>query len=526
MLPLFVAGLALSSCTDTWNEHYQSAEAADGGTSLLQLVEQNPQLSDFAKLLHATHLYNNTHATSVTYAQLLDADQTLTVWAPVNGSFNADSLLQICSTPQGDSIVGQHFVGNHIAHHLYNMSGETACQVKMLNNKFLNLTPNALSTAAVNPDQVNTPARNGLLNLLDTEAPYNYNLYEGLTSMERLKHLGTFLKKFEVNELDEANSVVAGIEDGQKVYSDSVMRQENALFRTFDYINSEDSLFAMLVPDAEMWNTVYEEAKPYFNYGSIAKADSVQNYWLNVSLMQDLIYNQNTQHALQDSLTMTSYSTREYPYHVYYKPLEKGGLLDADNFTDTLQFSNGAFYFLKQWPFDKSLYFHPVTVQAENESSMTASKDCTLSKREVEADSVSGNGYLVISPKTSTSNWTVTFDVQNTLAGTYDLTAVILPKTVYNQFSRDTKPNKFTAVVNYIDETGKKCTQEFKTELSNDGTKVDTVTIGRIKLPVAGYQQPDAVVSVQLKCSITSRQLTYSREMYLDCLYLKPIEEE
>ena len=52
--------------------------------------------------------YNNNHVTSVTLADLLGSDQSLTVWAPVNGSFNADSLLQMCQTAQGDSAVGQH----------------------------------------------------------------------------------------------------------------------------------------------------------------------------------------------------------------------------------------------------------------------------------------------------------------------------------------------------------------------------------------------------------------------------------
>ncbi len=527
ILSIFASGLLAVSCSDSWNEHYQVGESGEGQTSLLALVDSDPQLTDFARLLRATHLYNNLHATSVTYADLLDADQSLTVWAPVNGSFNADSLLQLCQTAKGDSAVALHFVANHIAHNLYNMNTQTDAQVKMLNNKMLPLTPVGLSDARVCPDRKNVAAQNGLLNVLSDVVSYSYNVYEGLTSLPELAHLGTFMKSYEVSELDEDRSIVASIEDGEKVYSDSVMRQDNLLFRTFEYINSEDSLYSMLVPSAETWRTVCEEARPFFNYGSVAKADSIQEYWMNVSLMQDLVFNQNAQHALSDSLTMTSYSKSEYPYHVYYRPLASGGLLDPANISSTMPCSNGQLYYIRQWPFTKEqLYFRPITVQGEREASLIASKDCTMNYRTVDADSVSGNGYLVISPKNSTSNWTATFEVRNTLAGTYDLSAVILPKTVYNAFSRDFKPNKFTAVVNYVDENGVSRSQEYKTELSNNAYEVDTVKIARITLPVCNYRQNDATVSVQLKCSITSRQTTYSREMFLDCLYLSPVTDQ
>lgn len=526
ILSIFAAGALMCACSDTWNEHYQADGVGEGTSTLLQLVEQNPELSDFAKLLHATHLYNNLHATPVTYAHLLDADQTLTVWAPVNGTFNADSLLQMCQTPQGDSIVAQHFVANHIAHNLYNMNAQTAGKVKMLNSKTMPITPTALFDAPVREGMQNIPASNGLLNVVSHEASYTYNIYEGLTSLPEFAHLGNFLKGFEMNELDEDKSIVASIEDGQKVYSDSVMKQTNILFRTFDYINSEDSAFSMLVPPADMWQQVYEEARPYFNFGSVAKADSIQNYWLNVSLMQDLIYNQNAQRALSDSLKMTSFRIDEYPYHVYYNPLVAGGVLDPANFSGRMTCSNGSLQVLRQWPFTKQqLYLRPITIQAEREANLRSSTDCTMDYRTAVADSVSGNGYMVITPKTNTSNWTATFEVQNTLAGTYDLCAVILPKTVYRTNSRDFKQNKFTAVLNYVDETGKKRAETFKTELTNDSHKVDTVKIARVTLPVCNYKQAETTVSVQLKCSITAKQTTYSREMYLDCLYLKPVEE-
>ena len=513
---------AFSSCSDVWDDHYEQTDANPSNT-LLQQIEDQTQLSEFLALLQKTHVYNNNHATSVTFADLLNADQTITVWAPVNGSFNADSLLKLCETAQGDSTVGQHFVMNHIAHNLYNMNGQTNQNVLMLNNKYLPLRANALYNAAVLDNRCNLPAKNGLLHLVTDDAHYTYNVYEALTSMQEFAHFGRFLSHYEKQELDEERSIQAGIVDGQKVYSDSVMVKENALFRVFDQIMSEDSAFLMLAPDAAMWQAAYDEAHSYFNYGSLPKADSIAEYWTTISLMGDLIYNRNIQH-IQDSLFSTSYKPFEWPYHVYRHPLAAGGILTADNIQDSLLCSNGYIYRLKKWPFTpEDLYFHPIITQGEREASLRASKDCTMNYRAVLADSVSGNAYLDIVPRTGTSNWTATFEITNTLSGTYDICAVILPKTVYNTNSRDFKPNKFKATLNYVDTDGHQQEENYTTEMTNNPYVVDTVVIGRFTFPTCNYQQTETNVSLQLQCSISNRQTAYSREMYLDCIYLKPV---
>ena len=516
----------LVGCSDKWDDHYDVV-GTNGSVSLLRLVEENPQLSDFHSLLKATHVYNNNHRTKVTFADLLDADQTLTVWAPMNGTYNIDSLLELCQTEKGDSTVGQHFVMNHIAHNLYNMNAQTNESVKMLNDKFLPLGANSLYQATVQEDSRNLPATNGLLHVMKDDAQYTYNIYEGLTSMEEFQHIGAFMSHFERQELDEERSIQAGLVDGRKVYSDSVMVKENALFRVFDQIMSEDSTFAMLVPDKATWNTIYPEAKQYFNYGAVEKADSISEYWTCVSLARDLIFNRKMQRSEKDSIFTTSYTPTEWPYHVFYKPYEAGGLMDASNIKDSLLCSNGYIYRMKNWNFTpKDLFFHPIVTQGEREASITNYKDCTLNYRTAVGDTISGNGYVDIVPRNSTSNWTVTYEINNTLSGTYDICAVILPKTVYLATSRDKKPNKFIATLSYVDEQGEQRTEEFKTELTSNGVQVDTVKVGRFTFPTCNYGQQDATVSLQLQCSITSRQTSYSREMFLDCILLKPVTEE
>ena len=391
----------------------------------------------------------------------------------------------------------------------------------MHNSKYLYIDdiPAFLST--------DVPASNGLLNIIDSEVPYNYNIYEGFTSMSDAQHVGQWMKSYEKQELDEDASIQRGLEDGRKVYSDSVMVKENILYRTFGKINSEDSSYIALLPVKEVWEKVVDEAAPYFDFGNIEKADSIGTYWRNLLLMQDLFFNVNEQASPSDSLISTSYSKKTPEYNVYYNPNAAGGLLSDTYISGSRLCSNGMIYYLKQWPFTKEqLYFKKIVVEAERESSLMDNKDCTFNYRTAIGDSISQNGYLDIVPKTSTSNWTATFELANTLAGTYDICVVVLPKTVYNPFSRDFKPNKFTAVLNYVDAEGQSQQQEFKTAVSNDPYVVDTVSIGRFTFPVCNYGQQDALVSLQLKCNIANREVKFSREMLLDCIYLKPVKEE
>jgi len=530
-LPLtgLVAGGLMASCSDSWDDHYDANVQSGSSQTLLQRIEANPELSDFLKVCRATHLYNNMHTTPVTYAELLGADQTLTVWAPVNGSFNVDSLLSLCQTQQGDSTAGLHFVANHISRNLYNMNSSTKDEVKMLNDKFLTLTPQQLYSSRVVDGSYNIPAANGLLHVVSNDAPYTYNVYEGLTSLSQYAHIGALLKRMEKYELDEELSIQSGLVDGRKVYSDSVMVTENDYFRAIGNIICEDSAFMMMVPSLEVWNSVYDEASRLFNYGNIEKADSIGEYWKTVSLVQDLIFNRNksVNKAPQDSLITAAYTPLDWPYHVYYKPYEADSLFDRARIADSLQCSNGVVYNISRWPFDtRKLYFHPIKSEGEREANMVDYTLCTTNIRETNNSAISGGGYLDIVPKSSSSNWTATFEVRNNLSGTYDICLITLPKTVYLANSKDTKPNKFKAQLTYLDLDGTQKTVDYSDEIVTSGKNIDTLTIGRFTFPVCNYAQPDASVKLQIQCSINPRQTQYSREMYLDCVYLKPVTEE
>ncbi len=65
---------AVTACTDTWDDHY--AEKTYGAGTLMQAIEQDPTLTNFAEVLKATG-----------YDATLSSSQVFTVFAPTNDKF-------------------------------------------------------------------------------------------------------------------------------------------------------------------------------------------------------------------------------------------------------------------------------------------------------------------------------------------------------------------------------------------------------------------------------------------------------
>ena len=141
------------------------------------------------------------------------------------------------------------------------------------------------------------------------------------------------------------------------------------------------------------------------------------------------------------------------------------------------------------------------------------------------ADSISDNAYLQILPRTNLSNWELTFRVDNTLSGCYDICLVLLPKSVSNQSAPDVRPCKFKATINYVDERGVAQTDNCgNTQFQNDPEHVDTIVLAEaFQFPACNYDQNELKVSLKIQCSILARETArFAREMYLDCIYLRP----
>jgi hypothetical protein len=520
-----MAALLLAAGCSDWNDHYDGVVSAGSNATLWQQMEQRPELSDFREVLQHTKVFRSHKKTPVSYAELLDRGQSFTVMAPVNGTFNKDSLIALTATNQGDSVVEKFFVLNHLSR---STSSDVAAEKKitLLNTKHITMGKGKVGGVAIS--DANIHAKNGILHVMEGQLPYRYNLYEAMTDIDEFSQIGNFMRLYDEDYFDEFNSVSSGLVEGIPVYVDSVVIERNRLLERIGLLAAEDSAYWMVVPAAEGWNKAYAEAKSHFVYAkTVSKRDSIQQYWANRALLDDAIFNTTMQLSPRDSVTSEQYSKMRPEYHVFYKPFDSGGIFSTVQ--NTIECSNGLLYQTPEWPFTpEETYFRELKSEGEYTGLITYYDKCTYNSRTHAADSVSENAYLVIVPQTSTSNWEMTFRVDNTLSGLYDVCAVVLPKAVSGTVAPDLRPCKFKATINYIDTLGR--SQSFpcgNTQFVSDPERVDTVVLAKaFAFPACNYATDDIKVTVKLTCSILPRETSkYAREMYLDCIYLRPAKK-
>ena len=565
-----IFGLALVACQDDWKDHYdQTADTPYGNANLYEVIGAQPELSDFCEILDSVRLFANNRITSIHYSEMLSEGQFFTVWAPVNGSFNKDSLLQLCRTSSGDSLVELHFLKNHIARYAHSENGKEST-IKMLNSKKLNMENGSFGEVDIN--KANIATANGVLHILKSPVSYYYNIYEAMISLDKYQHLGSFLHSYQIDEFDETQSLAMGIVDGKTVYVDSVFYARNELLDRYGYIEREDSTYWMFVPSQALWDSLYAEAKTYYNYGSINKADSIHNYWSHYALMQDLIFNPRIQRGLADSIISTSYNRRDAgKYHVFYNPLADKGLFSY--ITDSMVCANGSIYEMNTWPFAKEKsYFIPIKTEAEGRYYEAVepgnNKVLTIQPRFVSADTIS-NGYLSLSPTTGTDAYYVTYEIPDVLSGTYDVSVVMLPKSVYYtnidpttvEGKRLLRSVKFLAEIQYTGTNGEqykvdsrhrysfdKSTPGYYTQEANSATQhpflfdcnlnpnaaatrafinnpnlVDTIKLCTMSFPTCNYAQNKVTTRVKITNNIGSKETnTYNNTMFIDCIIFQP----
>ena len=514
------AAALLPACSE-WDDHFESpASQSAGEQTLWQTMQQYPELSDFREVLSKTMVYKHHRKTEVSYANLLDGVQTFTVLAPVNGTFNKDSVLNLLATNRGDSMVERSFVGNHLSYTLAS-NVEKPVDFFLLNAKWATIGNNKVLDVPLK--QSNIKAKGGIMHVLQNTLPYRYNIYEIMLNDSRYSLIGEQLSSYEQDEFSPTQSVEGGMVDGEQIYADSVFIERNLMLERVGELADEDSTYIVVMPTTDEWQRVWNEAMDHYHYdATVENGDSLQRFWANYALFSDAIFSRTIQSSPIDSLKTYEYDKKYPKYHVFHRPYDEGGILYGATPTE---YSNGTLYTVDKWPFTPEMtYFRELKTEGERTGLILNNTLSSYTTRIHAADSVSENEYLVITPSSNTSNWTMTFKLENTLAGAYDICAVVLPATVYNP-NAQLKPCQFQTEINYVNEKGVE--QVFdcnKTKFKTDPTRVDTVVLAEnFVFPVCNYDQSNMKFSVKLKCSILARESnTYSREMFLDCIYLRP----
>lgn len=260
-----VAGcmLAATSCSDfsDYNAIDASAEPSADKT-LWENIQANANLCDFAEVLE-----------KVGYDKVLNESHTYTVWAPVNGSFDKDSLFSL-----SDSKIIKEFVKNMVANYSHQETDVNDTTVFMLNEKLIKFHGKNTSSMTFDGQSLiansglsafNYPSTNGILYTISNPSTFRYNGYEIITdTKDKASKFYDMVMKYQTVTLDEKNSVKGEIVNGLQVYDDSVLIVNNSLTeRTLrSKLTNEDSLYTVLIPNDEAWDEAYNRIAKYYNY--------------------------------------------------------------------------------------------------------------------------------------------------------------------------------------------------------------------------------------------------------------------
>jgi len=501
------AGLvALYSCSDTWDEHYNSVATTGSqfaGTTMQAIEQQAP---DFAAVIKATG-----------FDRELRSSSTYTVWCPADGTFNKDSLIAAAQTDS--AAVVKRFVQNHVAR--YNVSlGLESQEVMLLNTKLMTMSDKQEHKIGnVNITASNIKCNNGLIHFVDGMIPFQNNIFElieqeyanSTNASKADSSLYAFLAVFNQDSLLENRSVSRGVdENGDKIWVDSVTLRNNTVLKNVDaLVYDEDSSYIALIPSVEAYQQRYAEAKqllkfnPYMDKGlEFSKVDSLQNYYANMFSMNDLFFNRNANEHWDDSLKSTTYASYNWPNSLYYRkaprtlPADKevNDILATVGIADSISCSNGIAYLIDEYPMSiYEQYFRKLKIQASmrtvDEVSQAGKSGTLLTQKvgslsassgtwnvvryrldpilDVAGDTIDfdtiyiGNtevqsySYLDVPPSTSTANPSVAFKISNNLSGKYDIYLVTMPYWFKsNNFSQERRPYRFNVNVFEQDTNG------------------------------------------------------------------------
>lgn len=541
----FFFSVALSSCSDfdDYNKVEPDANVAAGQT-LWENIKGNVQLSDFAALVQKAGFDDE-----------LNQTQYYTVWAPLNGTYNASQFQGL----DNNALVRQ-FVKNHIASYAHSASGKVDERILMLNEKSYNFTGASTYTFDdVTLKQANLPNSNGLLHTLDGVATFYPNLYEFVTDPvladgQELDSLRQFFLKYEATYLDTERSVVGSIVNGMQTYVDSVMVTENTLWRTVNAkINNEDSTYTFLMPTNNAWAKTRERIRGSFNYlptmtsqlfngTSISTVTgSVNNVYLqdsitNLYLTSFLLYSNNDAYNQwmvrqasvlgSDTLRTTLRSKLSNPTDILAQTKTELKMSNGvARIVDSLAFFPWETYMpeLTYRPTNNNLqarvmtgYAQSVTVENPDPTKIDTEK---LTRK-------GGDGtfkYLHVSGS-GTQKPELDVYLPDVNSATYDFYCVFVPQSVELGDTTAQKPNRVIFTLNYCDANGKLQNYVFKDE-SDENKQWFNDYYEACKIPILEenpkqtFSAPDAATLTAFSNDVTKVDTLYLGEFTFPVSY-------
>lgn len=279
---LIAASLAVfAACSD---DHYDVVSQGNADQTLWQNIKADPSLSEFADLMSRITLMKseNDRSAVLKYGELLDQNQSFTLVAPVNGSFDyqawSDTINKANLLRQDEMterlgrnlmyLASNQFAMNHVARFSHNL--EEARTVHLLNGKNVSSDPAAFNGVRKTGERI--VGSNGVLYKLEGINPFAYNLYDYLAFDPDLTDINAYIKDPAVDKeiFSETLSVPGSMnEEGEMVYIDSVYSHRNELLDNLGVnIEDEDSCYIAIIPSNEAWAEAKAKLEAIYHYGA------------------------------------------------------------------------------------------------------------------------------------------------------------------------------------------------------------------------------------------------------------------
>lgn len=432
--------------------------------TLYEVLVADKELSDFVDVVNSC----GAHCAD----SLFNTSRVYTLWAPVNGTFNKDSLIDEVKAGNRE-IVFQSFVKAHISNHLRAANGtlDSKNKVLLLNEKIATFMGDYKSgyTFAGQPlDVCNIRVWNGILHKLAAPAEYKYNIMEYLKIAENADSVSKFIYSFNRTEFSAGSSIMGPIVDGLQTYLDSVFVTNNAILTNWNgvgLLNIEDSTYTVYVPSNEVWSEFVEKSIEYFNYNlesnrplsvSAYERDSLRNYYARINALRYMTFSDNEQVYVDSPDSILPVWQSGYDREEISKAQIENAVIPGSE----KELSNGTFKLLGKCPFTfRELFHDTIKVEGENETMRYKSENAveythSASKNQINKDSIfagvkiSNNTYFeAASP--SNKSVIVYFKLPNALSAKYKLAIVTVPKNITNSdiAEKDLKPTRYTMTV-------------------------------------------------------------------------------
>ena len=296
-----VAVMGMAACSD---DHYDIVVTGETeGKTLWENIQANESLSDFASILSETSYLKNdmdypTDKAKISYADYLNSSQALTVWAPVNGSFDAAAMLEELAeikalyasdrkaATKAEYVFASQFLGQHIARFNHESQGKDK-EVRMLNAKYVvyDAAARTFDGVAFAEGQTSKPSSNGTLHVLSAPSKYAYNIYDYLAAMPQFSKVYSVISdpEFDITSFAPGSSTEGAMNnEGKMEYVDSVYNNYNTLLNEANaQIKNEDSIYVAVFPTDAAYDAALENAKKLFNYKKSYSYNwsSVQGDW-------------------------------------------------------------------------------------------------------------------------------------------------------------------------------------------------------------------------------------------------------